>query len=125
MVVQSPQENDMSADIGYLRAYDQELEAKKKKQGGHGATDGAEAAAVVTDREDTAQKAADAPSASEGAIGGAMSGASTGNPYVMAGMAAVGAIQASKKKKRLEFENRKTGQKKALLGYIDALGGMA
>jgi len=99
----------MSADIGYLRAYDQELEAKKKKQGGHGATDGAEAAAVVT----------------EGAIGGAMSGASTGNPYVMAGMAAVGAIQASKKKKRLEFENRKTGQKKALLGYIDALGGMA
>lgn len=115
----------MAADIGYLRAFDEELRRRGAQPKGHGQYDTANVAGAMADREARSQKASQAPSSEEGAMSGAMAGASTGNPYVMAGMAAMGAISASKKRQQEAFQNRKTGQENALATYIQAIDGMA
>jgi hypothetical protein len=115
----------MAADIGYLRAFDEDLKRRGQQPKGHGPTDASNVAGAMGNREARATQASAGPSAGEGAASGAMAGASTGNPYVMAGMAALGAINASKNRKAAEFQNRKTGRENALSTYISAINGMA
>ncbi len=133
----------MAASIrsaGYLQAYERELAARGRQLKGHGPTDGANAAGIVADNEHRAIQASQTelppmpapkakvdtgPSTGEGAAQGAAAGAATGNPYVMAGMAALGAINASKNRKAAEWQNRKTGRENALQTYISAINGMA
>ena len=135
MVVQSPQENDMAADMAWLRAYE---EAKDKRYMDGERDPASRAAGDITTRESIAAKGADieyapqaaAPkqkgkSAAEGATEGFMQGASTGNPYIMAATTAMGVINAEKDREAAAFQNKKTGQQNALSTYLKVIGGMA
>ena len=128
----------MAADIGYMRAYDEAMDKRlmdgERRPAGRAAGD-------INTRESIAAKSADVeyapakaqvapakekgPSSGEGAMSGFMQGAQTGNPYVAAGMAALGVIQAEKKRDAAAFQNKKTGQQNALSQYIDIIGRMA